>query len=74
MKPCRLGAGRRAINHATTGLITLGLARHYELLTVTGRTTGQPRSTRVRASRPFTFRDLDMSGQLAEFQPQHRTG
>ncbi len=46
MKRYRLGAGRRAINFAARGLITLGLGGHYELLTVAGRTTGLPRSTR----------------------------
>lgn len=48
MKPYRVGAGRRAVNYVTKKLIGLGLARHYELLTVTGRTTGRPRSTPVR--------------------------
>ena len=51
MKRYRLGAGRRAINFAARGLITLGLGGHYELLTVAGRTTGLPRSTPVRPVR-----------------------
>src|SRR5262249_11143719 len=48
MKPYRLGAGRRALNYAIRQLITLGLAGHNELLTVTRRTTGRPRLTPVR--------------------------